>query len=195
MVSSSHLNPPGQNQFFVNYFDFFEIPVSFCLDDTDLKQRFYRNSKNLHPDFFTLHPEEKQAEILELSTLNNQAYRTLSDFDLRMKYVLELNRALAEEDKNQLPQEFLMEMMEINEGIMELETGFDGQTNDRLHEQVKNLEEILFNAIMPTLKGYDHAMATPADLQLIKEFYLKKRYLLRILENLDKFAPASKEAG
>jgi molecular chaperone HscB len=131
---------------------------------------------------------------LELSTLNNQAYRTLSDFDQRMKYILDLSGVLAEEGKNELPQDFLMEMMEINEGIMELEFDFNRQSYDNLLEQVKNLEEKLFNTIWPTLKNYDNEVMNPADLQPVKEFYLKKRYLLRILENLDRFAPASTEA-
>jgi len=88
-----------------------------------------------------------------------------------------------------------MEMMEINEGLMELEFEFDQQAYDGLREQVKNLEEQLFNAIFPVLRSYEYDKADPSDLQSVKEFYLKKRYLLRILENLDRFAPASKEAG
>ncbi|MFQ5447374.1 MAG: Fe-S protein assembly co-chaperone HscB [Saprospiraceae bacterium] len=179
----------------MNYFEFFEIPVTFFLDEADLKRRFYQNSKKFHPDFYTLHGEEKQAEILEQSTINNEAYSTLSDFDRRMKYVLELKGMLAEEDKNTLPQDFLMEMMDINEGIMALELESDTTEYARLHERVKNIEEALFNDILPTLERYDDGTVTPEELESVKEFYLKKRYLLRILENLDRFAPASKEVG
>ncbi|TAK36913.1 MAG: hypothetical protein EPO28_12885 [Saprospiraceae bacterium] len=178
----------------MNYFEFFDLPVAFCLNEADLKQRFYRNSKKFHPDFYTLQSEEKQGEILELSTLNNQAYRTLSDFDLRMKYVLELKNVLADEGQNKLPQEFLMEMMELNESLMELEFDFDQQTYDRLRQQVKNLEEKSLNAILPLLENYNDKTAVPEDLRAVKDFYLRKRYLLRFLENLDRFAPASKEA-
>jgi len=185
---------PPKFLWLVNYFEFFELPVAFCLNEADLKQRFYRNSKKFHPDYYTLHSEEKQDEILELSTLNNQAYRTLSDFDLRMKYVLELKNALADEGKNKLPQEFLMEMMELNESLMELESGFDQLTSDRLRQQVKNLEEKSLNAILPLLENYDDKTVVPEDLHVVKDFYLKKRYLLRFLENLDRFAPASTEA-
>ena len=70
----------------MTYFEFYDIPVSFKVDATALKRTFYALSKKYHPDFFTLETAEKQAEILELSTLNSQAYKTLSDFDLRMKY-------------------------------------------------------------------------------------------------------------
>ena len=118
----------------MNYFEFFEIPISFKVDEAALKRIFYANSKKYHPDFYTLESEEKQAEILELSTLNNQAYKTLSDFDKRMKYILDLKEILAEEGQNQLPQSFLMEMMDINEVLMELEFDFDTQK----FEQARN---------------------------------------------------------
>ena len=73
----------------MNYFEFYNIPVSFKVDNAALKAIFYSNSKKYHPDFFTLENDEKQAEILELSTLNNEAYKTLKDFDKRMKYILD----------------------------------------------------------------------------------------------------------
>ena len=101
----------------MNYFEFYDIPISFKIDAAALKRTFYRLSKKYHPDFFTQESEEKQAEILQLSSLNNEAYQTLSNFDRRMKYVLDLKGVLAEEGQNQIPQAFLMEMMEINEGL------------------------------------------------------------------------------
>ena len=36
--------------------------------------------------------------------------------------------------------------------------------------------------------NYDDDSATEQELKSIKDYYLKKRYLLRIRENLDKFA-------
>ena len=74
----------------MNFFEFYEIPISFKVDEDALRTIFYSNSKKYHPDFYTLESDEKQAEILELSTLNNEAYKTLTDFDKRMKYILKL---------------------------------------------------------------------------------------------------------
>ncbi|HRD80271.1 MAG TPA: Fe-S protein assembly co-chaperone HscB, partial [Saprospiraceae bacterium] len=62
----------------MNYFEFFRLPLSFQLDEEALRKAFYANSKKYHPDFYTLESEEKQTEILELSTINNQAYHTLA---------------------------------------------------------------------------------------------------------------------
>ena len=168
----------------MNYFEFFEIPVSFTLDQAELKRIFYANSKKYHPDFFTLESEEKQMEVLELSTLNNNAYKTLSDFDKRMKYILELKNIMGEEGKNKIPQEFLMEMMDINENLMELEFDFDQSNFDQVQNDLKSLEGNLFAKVKPHLEN----ASDEGSLEEVKNYFLKNRYLLRIKENLNKFA-------
>lgn len=169
----------------VNYFEFFGLPVSLDLDEAALKRRFYEYSKKYHPDFFTLESPEKQAEILELSTINNAAWRTLSDFDSRLKYLLELNGQLGEEGTNVLPQEFLMEMMDINEEAMELEFGFDPDRYARLLDQIatqeRQLQDELTNSLVPDSPEARQFAA-------MKDYHLKKKYLLRIKESLSKFA-------
>ncbi len=178
----------------MNYFDFFEIPVSFLPDEAELKRKFLQNSKKYHPDFFTLESDEKQEETLELSTLNNQAYHTLSDFDRRMKYILELKGVLKEEGKNDIPQEFLMEMMEVNEALMELEFDFDEKKFEEVKNKINLLEDQLYQAILPYLEAFEAHENDLDQLEIVKDFFLKKRYIWRIQENLDRFAPASKEA-
>ena len=173
----------------MNYFEFYDLPIAFQLDEAALKQTFYANSKRYHPDFFTMENEERQNEILELSTLNTQAYKTLSSFDSRMKYVLELKDVFEEEGKNSLPQDFLMDMMDINEAIMELEFDFDETAYQKVLIDTQNIENQLFEDIKPIIENYQDGLTPQSDLEKVKNFYLKKRYLLRILENVSKFAP------
>ena len=174
----------------MNYFEFYGIPVSFVVDKGSLKRVFYANSKKYHPDYFTLESEAKQVEVLELSTYNNEAYKTLSDFDRRMKYVLDLKGAMEEEGKNTLPQDFLMEMMDINESLMELEFGFDREVYDKVRADLKVLEDDLLDEVKPLIAEYDAQKGdSESILEGVKNFYLKKRYLLRIKENLSTFAP------
>ena len=169
----------------MNYFEFFDIPMGFTVDEAALKRKYYANSKRFHPDYYTLESEEKQAEILEKSTLNNEAYRTLTDFDQRMKYVLELKGALEEEGQNEVPQDFLMEMMDFNEALMELEMDFDAATYKNALRQLEEKEAALYEEVRAAV---DSKKLTEAELSAAKNFYLKKRYLLRIRENLSKFA-------
>lgn len=173
----------------MNYFEFYNLPLSFKIDEAALKRTFYANSKQFHPDFFTLESAEKQAEILELSTLNTEAYKTLSDFEKRMKYILDIKGVMGKEGENKLPQDFLMDMMDINEALMELEMDFDGTAHQKVLSDVQTIENQLFMEVTDTLENYEDGITPKDALEEVKYFYLKKRYLLRIRENLSKFAP------
>ena len=86
----------------MNYFEFYEIPVSFLADEKIIKQRYYLNSKNYHPDFFINESPEKQASVLQLSTVNNEAYRLFTNFDKRVEYVLTLTGQISATEKHVL---------------------------------------------------------------------------------------------
>ncbi|MBK7523407.1 MAG: DnaJ domain-containing protein [Saprospiraceae bacterium] len=73
-----------------DYFSFYSISPCFFPDISELKKKYYEYSKQYHPDFFTLEDKKKQSEVLELSSYNNKAYTTLSDFNKRIKYILSL---------------------------------------------------------------------------------------------------------
>lgn len=176
----------------MNYFEFYGFPVSFQIDREALKRAYYQNSKKFHPDFHTLADEEKQSEMLELSTLNNLAFRTLSDDDALIRYVLEINGMMNESEKQPaLPPDFLMEIMEINEALDALSENPDSVRIESCKKQVKDLENELVHQIEPILKHWRPTLPhAAADLKKVQDFFLKKRYLLRILENINTFAPA-----
>lgn len=177
-----------------NYFDFYNLPISFFLDENTLKKQFLRYSKKYHPDFYTLEKPEKQLEILELSTLNNEAYQTLANFDARLAYILRLKNVLTAETKGNetLPQDFLLDMMDLNEQLMELEFEFDKKIYEKVLSSVNAFNAKFYEEIKPFLVEYSED--TPPQyqeeiLKKVKNFYLKMRYLLRIREKLFIFAP------
>jgi len=174
----------------MNYFEFFGLPVSFHVDISALRSVFLRNSKKYHPDFHTLSSESEQAKMLEFSTVNNEAFKTLSDPDKRIHYVLEISGLLGEEANHPgLSQEFLMEMMDINENLMELEFESDAARYNLTLQAVENFEKELYEEVRPVLDTWTEADGTE-PLHSVRDYFFKKRYLLRIRENLSKFAPA-----
>ena len=172
-----------------DYFQFLEVPHRFLLDGAELRRKFIANSKRLHPDRFTLDSDARQQEALYLSSLNNRAYEVLSDVDLRMQHLLQLRGLLPEEGGNaELPKTFLLDMMDINEALMEMEMDPDPQTLAELTQQVNQLEQSFYREIEPIIENYDHVHTSPDELEPVKNFFLKKRYLLRIMEKLSIFA-------
>src|SRR6187401_1710229 len=96
----------------MTYFELFELPVRLKVDKAALTKKYFELQKKYHPDFFSNASEEEQAEVLEKSSLVNKAYKTFQNADETIKYVLMQKGLLEEEEKYQLPPDFLMEMLE-----------------------------------------------------------------------------------
>ncbi|UOQ55476.1 Fe-S protein assembly co-chaperone HscB [Hymenobacter cellulosivorans] len=175
-----------------DYFEFYGLPETFQPDAAALKSKYYALSREYHPDFHATATPARQQEILQLATLNTNAYRTLSNPDQRMAYILN-RHGLLEEGKQELPADFLMEVMELNEQLMELEFEPDPAIVQRVEQEAQALTATLDAGIAPVLAGYEGLPSDvkPQALQQIRTYYLKKRYLLRIHESLTKFATRS----
>lgn len=177
-----------------SYFDFYGLSEAFLLDEAALKAKYYQLSRELHPDFHAQDTPAAQAEALRLSTLNTDAYRTLQDPDRRMAYILGQHGLLEEgTTQNQLPADFLLEVMDLNEQLMELASTPDPATTAMIEAEVTALADTLDAGIQPVLAGYaqlptDHR---PSALSQVKTYYLKKRYLLRLRQQLATFAARS----
>jgi molecular chaperone HscB len=174
----------------MNYFEFYELPVLFHVNEKEVKRKFYELSKRYHPDFFANESEEKQHEILELSTLNNKAYQVLSHPIKRIEYILGLNNLMVEGDKYQLPQDFLMDMMDVNEALMEQEFEPDAIALDSINQQVDAIEKHLFDELKQYTDAFDANPSTHSESTLlkIKDIWYREKYLLRIRESLNRFA-------
>lgn len=73
-----------------NYFSAFGLKRKFKQDLSELEKRFYRFSRELHPDRFTLAGAEAQGLSLKRMSFLNQAYSTLRDASILREYLLTL---------------------------------------------------------------------------------------------------------
>lgn len=171
----------------MNYFEFYGIPESFNPDEALLKKKFYELSKRYHPDFYANEDDEKQQEILELSTINNKAYNILSNPAKRLEYILQLYNLLADGDKYQLSPNFLMEMMEINENLMEADSP---EQVASIKAQIADTETQLNSELLILTSKYAKAGNDEKQtiLKAIKDIYYRQKYLLRIKDTLATFA-------
>lgn len=168
-----------------DYFSFYDLEASFLLDEALLRRKYLQLSRDFHPDFYGMESEEKQAEALELSSKNNEAFKVLSAFESRFTYILGLHGLLDEEkNKNALPQSFLFEMMELNEALSELEFLFSETGFDKLEGELAKLKRDLYAAVLPDLTGYSKKHADAEMLNRLLVYYLKNRYLDRIQTRL-----------
>jgi len=166
-----------------HYFAFYGLPVRFYLDEKLLKKLFLETSRKFHPDYFTMASENEKADALIQSSYNNDAYKILSDEHSRLKYILDLKNILKEEGKNAIPQEFLMEMMELNEKVMELQFEFDTSVYEACQSELAGLKQSIFSEVEEVMKSYTEDMED-AVLEPVKNYYLKQQYLKRLEKNL-----------
>ena len=164
----------------MNYFELFETPVTLIMNQEALSTKFFALQRQYHPDFYFNASEQERAEVLEKSSSINKAYKIFQVPDETIKYVLQLKGLLTEEEKYALHPEFLMEMMELNEGLMDVEdSGFE-ETEVKLRQA----ENALYDHVKVIIEGYDDGVTTNEQLLLVKDYYYKKKYLQRILERM-----------
>lgn len=171
----------------MNYFDFYHIEEKFFIDENALKQKFYEYSKKYHPDFHAMKSEEEQNELLELSSINNQAYKALQSFNSRLEQILINKGVLILDEKYSLAPDFLMEMMEINEAIMDLSLDPDADAADQLKSKVMMMNSEINDDLQLAAKSYDeNSENRDSSLLKIKDLYYKRKYLQRIQDSLNK---------
>ena len=165
----------------MNYFELFDIPVQLKVDKSTLPVKYFELSRKYHPDFFINAPEAEQAEALEKSAQLNKALKTFQNPDDSIKYVLQLKGLLEEEEKYELPPDFLMEVMEINEGLMDAD---EPGTNNVLKLKIESLQSEIYEPVKEIVEGYQDSTTTEKELLQVKEYYYKKKYVDRIRREL-----------
>lgn len=163
----------------MNYFELFEMPVSLNPDIDYINKKYLELQKKYHPDYFTLQTDEEQGDALQISAQINEAVKILKNQDRLIQYVLYLRELLADEEKFDLPGDFLMEMMELNESLMEEEDTL------AVKQKVDEIENGLYAEILPVIDQYDDKTITSEDLLKLKAYYFKKKYVQRILDRID----------
>jgi molecular chaperone HscB len=164
----------------MNYFEIFGIPVQLKVDKSDLQRKYFELHKKFHPDFYGNATPSEQDHALEITANLNKAYKTFQNPDETIKYVLQLKGLLEEEEKYQLPPDFLMEVLEINEQLMDA----DQSSASGLQSAVENLQIEIYDPVKAIIENYREGITTEKELLQVKEYYYKKKYLQRIERQL-----------
>jgi molecular chaperone HscB len=164
----------------MNYFELFEIPVSLKVDKSRLALKYFELQKKYHPDFFTHAGEEEKAAVLEKSSMINKAFKTFQNPDETIKYVLLQKGLMQEEEKYELPPDFLMEMMELNEELTD-----NGSVPD---ETLAGIENGLYEKVSAIIENYAEGITAKEAMLQVKDYYYKKKYLQRIRERIRNIA-------
>ncbi|HMZ45779.1 MAG TPA: Fe-S protein assembly co-chaperone HscB [Chitinophagaceae bacterium] len=168
----------------MNYFELFNIPISFNPNLSDVKNKFYALSRKFHPDFFTQATQDEQQYALEQSALINKAYKILNNQESVLKYILELNNLIEDEEKYKLPPNFLMQVMDLNEQLLDAKLEQDESKVNLVVNEINNFKTSIYEPVKSLLENCKEIIYSREELLQIKDFYYKKKYLNRILAGL-----------
>ena len=103
----------------LDYFSLFGLERNFVLDTIELSYKYKHLQRQLHPDKFARASHEDKEISEEWSSLVNNGYKILQKPLSRALYLLELVGYPLTEESIDIDPEFLSEIMELNEEIVE----------------------------------------------------------------------------
>lgn len=168
----------------MNYFELFEIQVQLKVDKATLPRKYFELSRKYHPDYFVNDGTKAQVEALEKSAMLNKAFKTFQNPDETIKYVLQLKGLLEEEEKYELPPDFLMEVMDINEQLADAKKENNEAAISNLKSSILNFQSEIYKPVKEIVEHYQEGITPEKGLLHVKEYYYKKKYLQRINQQL-----------
>ena len=168
----------------MEFFELFDIPPMLIINKELLRKKYFELSRKYHPDYFANTAQADQQKILEDSALLNKAYKTLTNKDETIKYVLKEKGILEDDEKYQLGNSFLMQMMEINEELSETGLESDDITGNSLSEKLNYLQTEIYEPVKNIIESYKEGTTSKGELLQVKDYYYKKKYIDRLASQL-----------
>jgi molecular chaperone HscB len=164
------------SEFQKNYFELFELPVQFNVDETRLGKSFRQLQQQLHPDRFAGASAHEQRVAVQYSALVNQAYTVLREPLARALYLLELQGISQQEvSSQQVAGGFLIEQMELREKLETITDMVDPETVlDHLMTEIVADIKIHQNEFK---QAYEESELSEAAAACVKMQYLTKLLL------------------
>ena len=172
----------------MNYFELFGLPIGFQVDTQKLRAAFMEIQKATHPDKFAQGNPDEQEAALEQSSMANKGYTLLNQKERILPYVLEILGILTPDEKYALEPDFLMEMMDVNETIMDLQFDPDAEKLAQVKAEIANVEQSLNNELLSHTDRFPDVSQDQQEDRLIKikDIYYRNKYIQRLKESLAK---------
>ncbi len=155
----------------LNYFQLFDLPETFAITPAKLEAQYRQLQSTAHPDRFVTATAAEQRQSMQLATLANEAYLTLTNPAKRAHYLLTLKGVDALNESNtSLPMDFLMQQMEWREAMAEAIAAKDVASLDALYNSMQAAAKSLVIELteqMDTKKDYAAASESTRKLVFI----------------------------
>jgi molecular chaperone HscB len=135
-----------------NHFQLFGLKPAFAVDSEALERTYREIQSRVHPDRFAHAGDAERRASMQWTSRVNEAYRTLRSPVARAKHVLELNGIDAGFETNTaMPPEFLMQQMEVREGLEAAQAGRDAGALDKVRDELVTQRRELESELSETI--------------------------------------------
>jgi molecular chaperone HscB len=168
----------------MQFYDALGLAPKLALDPEELKKRFYERSRQWHPDRFSRASAAEQQESLEMTSMLNDAFRTLRDPIGRAEYFLEENGI---KPAKQVPPELLEEVFEMNIALEELRAG-DESARPQLadaRERFNHMRDEIDHSLAVLFGRYDERQDA-SHLLAIRSVLDRRQYIANLIRDVEK---------
>jgi len=165
----------------MDYYKLYELTPSPIADKVLVKKKYLQLSREHHPDFADNTDENSKEAALNISSQVNKAYKIFSDPALSIQYFLQYKGVITEDEKYSLPNDFLMDMMDLNEMLEDAKADNNNEELISVKQRIEGVEQEM-NQDMEELIAHD--VMDGKELQQLKSYYYKIKYIHRILEGI-----------
>ncbi len=168
----------------MKFYDALGLEPKLAIDPDDLKKRFYDRSRQWHPDRFSRSSSEEKQRSEEMTSMLNDAFRTLREPVTRAEYFL---RESGLELSKDAPPELLEEVFELNMALEELRGG-DESARGQLVLAQERFTGMLADAdsgLSRLFASYD-GKADAIVLEQIRATLNRRKYVSNLLRDVEK---------
>jgi molecular chaperone HscB len=164
----------------MKFYEALGLEPTLSLDTEDLKARFYQRSRQWHPDRFSRASAEEQEKALEMTSVLNDAFRTLRDPISRAEYFLKESGI---ELSKEAPPELLEEVFELNMALEELRDGDESAGPQLIEARARFVE---MRKVIDQQLG---AAGDRGELDEVRALLNRRRYISNLIRDVENVLP------
>jgi len=165
-----------------NFFELFDLPVSYDVDLAQAKQRYMELQRQVHPDKFANSSDQEKRLSMQQTSWINEALATLKDDVLRASYLLKLKGDdINLENETTMDAGFLMQQLEMRERLEHIKQ--ESEPLDTLDEMAKEIKS-LSNEIM---QGFADSYNSESTEQA-REYIRKLQFMQKAKKEINKLS-------
>ncbi len=156
-----------------NFFELFDLPVSYDVDLLQLQQRYMELQKQVHPDKFANGSDQEKRQSMQQTSWINEAQTTLKDPVLRASYLLKLKGMdFSLENETTMDAAFLMSQLEMREKMEHVKQQDDPLVAlDSIEKEIKDANDQMMQGFAESYQAdkFDDAREWIRKLQFLKK--------------------------